>query len=171
MKVPWLRERFFCSLVLLVYLISFCFRSVPRLFPGGTEELKRGRRVRLTTLPPSVSRLSRRCWSLDISHPYGSSRPVTGIALPYFTLLKNQKKPFSQDNKSMFPLDAQSGGRPGSSCAKLGDKFATRKSRVEKKKKTSETKKIIVVELSAQCHVQVSHETCTLRVPSYRRLI
>jgi hypothetical protein len=47
--------------------------------------VKRGRRVRLSNLPPSVSWLSRRCRSLDLSHPYGPSRPVTGIAL-FFTL-------------------------------------------------------------------------------------
>jgi hypothetical protein len=39
--------------------------------------------VGLTTLPPSVSKLSRQCGILNISQRYRPPSPVTGIALLY----------------------------------------------------------------------------------------
>jgi hypothetical protein len=48
--------------------------------------LERGLRVRLTTVPPSVSQLSRQCGILNVSQSYRPSRPVTGIALLFTQL-------------------------------------------------------------------------------------
>jgi hypothetical protein len=76
--------------------VLFFFFNLPnpscRTRPLVPEEkciwgVERGRCVRLTTLPPSVSLFSRHCEILNVSRPYRPPRPDKGIASLFIIII------------------------------------------------------------------------------------
>jgi hypothetical protein len=69
--------------------------SIRKCFWG----VNRCRRVRLTTSPPSVARLSRKCEIIDVLQSYRPARHVTGIALLF---LFTQQEPLTHQKHVFF---------------------------------------------------------------------
>jgi hypothetical protein len=76
-----------------------------------------GRCIRLTTLRPAVSKLSRQCGILNISQPYRPLQPATGIALLLLLLpLPTQSQPIKSNQfvrEVQLQYLAQKNIRPG----------------------------------------------------------
>jgi hypothetical protein len=70
--------------------------STSKSFWERGEQIKHGWCIRLTTSPPSVSWLSRKCRILVISQPYRPWPPVTEIALLFFLYHLGSSQPLNE---------------------------------------------------------------------------
>jgi hypothetical protein len=70
-------------------------------------KVKRSRCLRMTTSPPSLCQLSKKCGSLDVLQPFGHPWPVTETALP---LLPHCIKPCVTHSLVFLPRRLLGGG-------------------------------------------------------------
>jgi hypothetical protein len=97
-RIPMMSLHFFNLLITFRCIVVLGMTlSLTKMSTRNLTGLKGGRRVRLTTLTPSVSRLPRQCGILDILQRYRPPRPTTGLALllTFYHLSSIRYTPFS----------------------------------------------------------------------------
>jgi hypothetical protein len=142
-----------------------------------------GSRARPTTLPPSVSRFSSKCGTLNISRPYRPPRPVTGIASLFLHQLHEHIRSFKL-NTTVAKAASQSlllaivgtacsthGGRTALTHFWLGDLEESDRQKQVSVGEWMILKRILANMMPRRCRLSVSCEMCRMGVgppPSIR---
>jgi hypothetical protein len=102
--------------------------------------VKGSRTLKLTISPAPLSRLCIKCWSLDVSQPYGPPWPVTRPALPLCSILKKI------ENKAFRKQELFASSGEGEAATLLGPwEIVNLNSRIPDDGQSPKTRKFLVL--------------------------